>query len=180
MAPPPHIRRARLLLALVTAAFVLLLATPAVAAAPRISDQPALSAAIVERINEFRRDHGLRRLDVASGLVRAARGHTQAMATEGFFSHSRQGASVNTRLARYYAGAGTPGWAVGEAMFWKAGRASAAEVVSAWLRSPAHHRVLRTAAWDHVGVSAIVAENAPGVYGGRTVTIVVADFGTRG
>jgi hypothetical protein len=33
--------------------------------------------------------------------------------------------------------------------------------------------------WLEVGVGAVYAPSAPGVYGGRDVTIVTADFGVR-
>jgi uncharacterized protein YkwD len=177
--PGPDIRRASACLAALLAA-LLLGAGPAVASSPRVEVQPTLSAAIVERLNDVRRERGLRRLDVSPGLARAAREHALDMGREGYFSHSsREIASVSARLARYYPGSGRPGWSVGEVLFWTVGRASAAEVVEAWLGSPTHHRAIRDD-WDDVGVGAVVAANAPGVFGGRTVTIVVADFGSRG
>ena len=48
-----------------------------------------------------------------------------------------------------------------------------------WLNSPAHRRILMTPHWREIGISAVYAPAAPGVYGGRPVTIVTADFGVR-
>lgn len=164
----------------VLAALVVLVAGHGTATAAPVEVQPALGAAIVDRLNDLRHEYGLRRLDVSPGLTRAARDHAVSMGREGYFSHSsRSVASVSARLARYYPGSGKPGWEVGEVLFWAVGRASAAEVVAAWLASPMHHRTIRDS-WKDVGVTAVVATNAPGFFGGRTVTIVVGDFGTRG
>jgi uncharacterized protein YkwD len=179
--PGPHIRRARFFLALLLGTVAVGLAGQALAAGPEIEAQPVLADAIRERVNDYRHDHGLRRLDVAPGLVRAARELAVTMATEGTFSHTtRQVASVQARIARYYPGSDDPGWSVGENLYWSTGRASAADVVEAWFASPAHHQTLLSDRWEDIGLSAVVVKNAPGVFGGRTVTIVVADFGTRG
>jgi hypothetical protein len=39
--------------------------------------------------------------------------------------------------------------------------------------------VLLSPQWREVGLAALKARRAPGVYGGRSVTVVVADFGAR-
>jgi hypothetical protein len=48
-----------------------------------------------------------------------------------------------------------------------------------WLDSAAHRKIMLTARWREVGLSAIHVTSAPGTFGGREVTIVTADFGVR-
>jgi uncharacterized protein YkwD len=55
---------------------------------------------------------------------------------------------------------------------------SAREVLNLWLASPTHRATLLSPAWRDVGLGAVRAV-AGGVYGGRVVTILTADFGVR-
>jgi uncharacterized protein YkwD len=48
-----------------------------------------------------------------------------------------------------------------------------------WLNSPKHRKTMLRTRWREVGVGAVQAGSAPGVFGGREVTIVTADFGVR-
>jgi uncharacterized protein YkwD len=48
-----------------------------------------------------------------------------------------------------------------------------------WLDSPPHRKILLTSAWREVGLGAVRALAAPGVYKGLDVTILTADFGVR-
>ena len=48
-----------------------------------------------------------------------------------------------------------------------------------WLASPEHRRILLTRSWRQIGLAAIRADNAPGVYGGQSVVILAAEFGIR-
>ena len=48
-----------------------------------------------------------------------------------------------------------------------------------WLASPPHRANLLDPHWREVGLSAVHATSAPGVYGGEAATIVTADFGVR-
>jgi uncharacterized protein YkwD len=45
--------------------------------------------------------------------------------------------------------------------------------------SPGHRENLLSQRWREIGISAVHASSAPGVYGGQEVTIVTADFGLR-
>ena len=40
-------------------------------------------------------------------------------------------------------------------------------------------KIMLTARWREVGLSAVHVPSAPGTFGGREVTIVTADFGVR-
>jgi hypothetical protein len=48
-----------------------------------------------------------------------------------------------------------------------------------WLASPPHRRTLYSRLWRDVGLGAVAAESAPGVFGGEAMTVVTADFGVR-
>jgi len=135
--------------------------------------------AVVVGINEARVAQGLAPLRVSRQLRKAASEHALSMATLGYFSHSSaNGSSVIRRIASFYAARGSKSWAVGEVLIWRAGGISASSAVSSWLSSAGHARQL-LGSWRDVGVAAINDENAPGVFGGRDVTIVVVDLGTR-
>jgi uncharacterized protein YkwD len=47
------------------------------------------------------------------------------------------------------------------------------------MNSPPHRANLLSPRWREVGLAAVHVGRAPGVYGGREVTIVTADFGVR-
>jgi uncharacterized protein YkwD len=131
-------------------------------------------------INEARSTQKLRRLAVSRALVRAARQHALAMARLGFFSHSSaDGSSSSSRITSFYPVSGAAGWAVGEVLLWGKQGMSAGRIVSTWLASAPHRAQVLNRRWRELGVAAVDVDNAPGVYGGRDVTIVVVDFGTR-
>jgi uncharacterized protein YkwD len=130
-------------------------------------------------MNAARVAHGKPRLAVSAQLSRAAAAHARAMAGRGFFAHSdADGTPFWKRIGRYYRLSGYRSWRVGENLFWSPGAASPAQVVSSWLRSPPHRRDL-LGTWKELGVAVLAARDAPGVFGGEDVTIVVADFGSR-
>jgi uncharacterized protein YkwD len=47
------------------------------------------------------------------------------------------------------------------------------------MASPGHRAVLLSPRWRQVGIGILVRDNAPGVFGGRSVTVLTADFGVR-
>ena len=51
--------------------------------------------------------------------------------------------------------------------------------MTAWLVSPGHRENLLGAAFREVGISAVRAVGAPGVYGHRRVVVLTVDFGAR-
>ncbi|MCC6223257.1 MAG: CAP domain-containing protein [Thermoleophilia bacterium] len=175
-------RRPVAILALLLAIGVaLVLGAPASAAkADEAAPSESLAAAIVREINTTRAAHGLRRLTVATPLARSARQHATSMAALGYFSHtSPDGSSSARRITSFYPA--SEGWnaAVGEILAWATGNLTAERAVSMWLASAPHHDELLSRRWRNVGVSAVRVASAPGVYGGRDVTIVVVDFGRR-
>jgi uncharacterized protein YkwD len=48
-----------------------------------------------------------------------------------------------------------------------------------WLASPDHRANLMNPRWREIGVAAVYAADAPGVYQGLDVTIITTDFGVR-
>ena len=51
--------------------------------------------------------------------------------------------------------------------------------VQMWMNSPGHRAIILDRGWTQIGLSAVHVTNAGGTYGGRDVTILTADFGTR-
>ena len=142
---------------------------------------PTLARDLNTAINEARSTHKLRRLAVSSELTRAARQHALAMGRLGFFSHSSaDGSSSGTRITSFYGVSGSRSWAVGEVLLWGKRGLSARRVLASWLSSTPHRSEVLNRRWREIGVAALEVDNAPGVYGGRDVTLVVVDFGARG
>ena len=145
-----------------------------------VATMSALEQGVLADVNAFRQDHGLASLRSSTKLAAAARAHSVDMAKRGYFSHdSANGSSFATRLARYYPVRGSRYWSVGENLLWSSPDVDATSALNMWLDSPEHRRILLTARWREIGLSAVHVASAPGTYGGREVTIVTADFGVR-
>jgi hypothetical protein len=157
-----------------------LLAAPADATADRsAAARGALEQAILVEVNVVRREHGLVPLRRSPALAAAARQHSAEMVSRGYFDHSSaDGSSFARRIARFYP-AGRRYWAVGENLLWSTEEVDAARALDMWLRSPAHRRNILTPRWREFGLGAAHVVSAPGVFGGRAVTIVTTDFGVR-
>lgn len=174
-------RAARLVTAVISVVGLWAVAAPAGAT----SQAPATAMSALERgvlvdVNALRRDHGLPSLRLSTKLAAAARAHSVEMAKRGYFSHdSANGSSFDKRIARYYPLRGTHYWSVGENLLWSSPDVDAITALRMWLDSPEHRRILLTARWREIGLSAVHVTTAPGTYGGREVTIVTADFGVR-
>jgi uncharacterized protein YkwD len=102
------------------------------------------------------------------------------MAEDGYFRHnSPDGEAFSRRIARFYPVANYRYWSLGEIMAWSSGELDATAALKLWLGSPEHRAIMMRARYREVGVGAVYARSAPGVYGGLDVTIVTADFGVR-
>jgi uncharacterized protein YkwD len=102
------------------------------------------------------------------------------MASRGYFSHSSaNGSSFDRRIERFYRSSGKRYWSVGENLLWSSPDVDPVAALDMWLKSPAHRKVMLTARWREVGLSAVHVASAPGTFGGREVTIITADFGVR-
>jgi uncharacterized protein YkwD len=174
-------RAARLLTAALCVVGLWAVAAPAGAnsQAPT-SAMGALEQGVLADVNTLRHDHGLASLRLSSKLAAAARSHTVEMAKRGYFSHdSANGSSFDKRIVRYYPLGGSRYWSVGENLLWSSPDVDAAGALDMWMNSPEHRKILLTARWREIGLSAVHVAAAPGAYGGREVTIVTADFGVR-
>jgi uncharacterized protein YkwD len=165
------------------AVVVVAVAVPAVsvaAEAPRITPADRLESAVLDELNLVRLEHGLRPLRLSPSLTEAADLHSHVMVKSGYFGHeSPDGGHFARRIKGYY----KPGkvrrkWRVGENLIWRTDRLTARTAVTAWLASPGHRENL-LGAFREVGISAIRASGAPGVYGKRSVVVLTVDFGAR-
>jgi uncharacterized protein YkwD len=149
-------------------------------ASPRapVATLSQLESSVLVDINAFRVQHGLARLRLSRGLTAAARAHTQQMAQAGYFAHeSADGTAFWKRLRSFYAPKSY--WSVGENLLWSSPDIDGQHALQLWLASPEHRRNLVNPLWREIGVSAVHATQAPGVYQGLDVTIVTTDFGVR-
>jgi uncharacterized protein YkwD len=154
--------------------------TPAALSTRQISEMPELQAQVLHAINDLRQERGLSGLRLNSGLSTTALAHSVSMAQHGFFSHEEwNGSSFGQRIKRKYRPLPNSTWAVGENLVWASPSLSADQTIEMWLASSPHRKNLLSPTWREVGVGAVRASAAPGVYGGLDVTIVTADFGVR-
>ena len=160
------------------------LAAPSVAAESatrsRTASLDTFERSIVQEMNALRRARGLKPLRLSRGLSTAADGHSRAILRTGVFAHELPGGPrVLTRLRRHYPPLRRGRWAVGENIAALSPPATAHDIVAMWLASPPHRRTLYSRLWRDVGLGAVAAESAPGVFGGEAMTVVTADFGMR-
>jgi uncharacterized protein YkwD len=168
---------------LATAALALSIAAGASARSERsagIERVAPLETQVLAKINAIRAGHGLRPLRLSTSLSAAATQHSGQMARLGFFSHdSAGGGSMGTRVGHYYSSRGHRSWAVGENLLWSSPTIDADRALDLWMHSSGHRANLLSRQWREIGLSAVHADTAPGVYGGSQVTIVTTDFGAR-
>jgi uncharacterized protein YkwD len=129
-------------------------------------------------INERRKHRGLRRLHGSVALLTAAQEHSDAMATQNFFSHEGGDGSPATRAqgAGYTNGART--WGLGENLEWASGKAASPRaIVDGWMKSPEHRDVMLTARFRQIGIG--VTEGSPMNPDVPDAAMYTADFGYR-
>jgi uncharacterized protein YkwD len=178
------VARARLAPAVVLLALIalMLLAPKAHGAAARCapggSDQDTPRALRLELrclVNVERWRRGLPRLRPNGALFRAAGRHARDMVRRRYFSHySRTGGGPTSRIAGTGYLESSGGWVVGENIAWQELR-DPRWVVSSWMRSPSHRRILLSPQFRELGIG--VAKASPSG-DGRGLTTVV-DFGRR-
>ena len=126
-------------------------------------------------INAQRSRRGLRRLTPNGALFHAASGHARDMVRRRYVSHYSRGQGPTSRVAGAGYLRGASGYTVGENIAWQSAR-NLRWVISQWLRSPAHRRLLLLPSFKELGIG--VTKSTPrGHHGGLTV---VVDFGRRG
>lgn len=146
---------APMLRGLVVAWLIAIVALPASASASARQDRT--ETAILRAINSVRARHHLPQLRVSDALTRAADAHSAAMLRSGQFSHG----AMNARLRRY-----TRSRAIGENLAWMS-RCNGRKVVSMWLNSAPHRRIMLAGRFKMVGV---------GQRSAGSLCMVTADF----
>lgn len=153
---------------------------PLLALGVRVSEEESTEPPILRAINALRRRSGLRALRLSRPLAAAGDAHARALAATGQFTHDwPDGRRFDSWIPRYFRGGSRREWSVGENLLWTDGTLDAEQVVEAWLDSPGHRRILLTPGWRELGVGVVRAVGAGGVYGGRNVYVVAAEFGVR-
>ena len=165
------------------AAVLIVLVLPSVGSAESrsgVAPVGRLGSGLVAQINALRIAHGLVPLRLSPSLRAAANVHSTQMARLGYFSHdSANGGSFSSRIATFYPALGYRSWTVGENLLWASPDVGALRALKMWLASPPHRANLLNPRWREIGLVAVHARSAPGVYGNAPTTIVTADFGTR-
>ena len=173
-------RALRFALALAVLAAAALLADSALATSHSERMLGTMNHQILAAINRFRAAHGLVALRESAGLDRSARQHSLEMGRLGYFAHSSADGTVFwRRIQHYYPARGHSYWSVGENLVWRAPSLSAAGALTLWIGSPPHLKNLLSRQWRQIGISAVSAAHAPGVYGGQHAIIITTDFGVR-
>jgi uncharacterized protein YkwD len=145
-----------------------------------VSQVVSLEHPILVELNRIRRAHGLRPLRESPQLTRAAHAHLRALALSGQFRHEwPDGRHFDRWIRRFYPLAGARVWAVGENLIWSSTALTPDGVARAWLASPPHRHILLTPYWRELGIGAIRADHAGGVYDDADVMLAAAEFGAR-
>jgi uncharacterized protein YkwD len=174
---------ASLVVVLLLAGLAALLADSTRAAARQrsvTSQMPSLAAQVLADLNVFRAQHHLVALRVSRALNRSAANHSLEMATDGYFAHnSHDGSAFWKRIQAYYPARAHAYWSVGENLLWSSPDVDAAAALQLWEKSPEHLANMLSPRWRQIGISAVHATAAPGVFEGMEVTIITTDFGVR-
>jgi subtilisin family serine protease/uncharacterized protein YkwD len=151
-------------------------------ALPAITDPEAIEDELAAAINQLRRSHGLNALTTSSRLADAADAHARSLALAGAFTHRwplTPRAAFGRWIQRYYPPRSGHAWHVGENLLWSGDSVDPAHAVSLWLNSPSHRRVMLGLEWRELAIGVVRAERAGGVFAGRAVYLVAAEFGAR-
>ena len=157
-------------------AIALVLIACAVGAPPAGAAAGTSPAEVLRLLNAARAHHGAPPLRADRRLARAAAAHSRDMVANRYFAHrSRTGERPSQRIAHAGWMHGRRRWHVGENLAWGTlRRARPAAIVVAWLRSPAHRRIMLDRRYRFVGVGVARGIPFPGSRYGLTYT---ADFG---
>jgi uncharacterized protein YkwD len=123
------------------------------------------TASLLQAVNQTRRAHGLRPLQLDGALVRAAQFHSADMLRDEYFAHG----NFHGRMVEFH----VRGPVAGENLAWGNGPYTrAAAIIRAWLESPEHRRNLLRAGWTRIGIGV-----SSGTFlGNADVSVVTADF----
>jgi uncharacterized protein YkwD len=169
---------------IVVALFLVLVVAPAALARRTLERQTelrSLDTGVLAQLNAIRLAHGLRLLKLNPQLSAAAQGHSIEMLDDGYFAHeSFDGDPFWKRFSAYYSSSPHGTWSVGENLLWSSPDVDAAKALQLWMASPEHRQNILAPRWREIGIAAVHADSAPGLYGGQPVTVITTDFGFRG
>jgi len=156
-------------------------ATAASGTGPSARPLTSLELQVLRELNRVRAARGLAPVRSSRGLHSSAAKHSEEMLALGFFSHaSADGTGFSERIRRHYTDRGWKAWSVGETLLLSgSGRIDARAIVSTWIASTPHRRIIMSPGWQDAGIAARYRPDAPGYFGGAEATVVTADFGYR-
>jgi uncharacterized protein YkwD len=144
------------------------------------SELSALESGVYQQINFIRTEHGLAPLKLNAHLGEAADEHSRQMAADGYFEHeSADGTLFWKRIATFYPSGSSGYWSVGENLLWASPSVRSSAALQMWMHSPEHRANILDPHWREIGIAAVHAGRAPGVYGHRPITVITTDFGVR-
>ena len=128
---------------------VVLVCVPAVSqAAGKASYSGSTERSVLALLNDIRHEHGLPAFVASNALRGAAREHSSDMLSRGYFEHDSSKESFDRRIRRFLK---SP--LVGENIAWGTGKYASAEgIVSLWMHSPPHRRIILMSSLRRVGL----------------------------
>jgi uncharacterized protein YkwD len=147
--------------------------------APTEGDREAIREAVLCLVNRERAAHGEGPLKLNEDLDQAAQGHSESMASGGYFEHSGpEGGSFVSRLraAGYLHGSNLT-YDVGENIAWGSLQdATPSAIVAAWMASPGHRANILNPEFRDIGIGVI--SHLPASFGlGQSGAMYTEDFG---
>ena len=124
-------------------------------------------------VDERRRDAGRRAWRDDGRLDLAARRHAADMVERDYFAHQSPGGRDHMdRIRRTGWASGRTRWRAGEALAWGSGTAGTPRsIVTAWMRSAGHRRILLDSGYDAVGLG--VVRGTPSRVSDNAITVVL-------
>ena len=128
---------------------VALVCVPAVGqASTRSGYSASTEGQVVVLLNAIRHEHRLGTLTSSTALRKAARSHSSDMLAHGYFEHNSPKETFDVRIRRFLK---SP--LVGENIAWGTGKYASAEgIVSLWMHSPPHRRIILMSSLRRVGL----------------------------
>lgn len=146
---------------------------------PSEANLDAVRAATLCLVNRERTSRGERALRDDPHLQRAAQGHSESMADNGYFEHVGPGGDtpVDRMRAAGYIYSSSIGYEVGENIaFGTLWEATPAAIVAAWMASPGHRENILDPNYRDTGVG--IAPHVPAALGhGQAGALYTQDFG---
>ena len=146
---------------------------------PNQEDLANARAATLCLINRERAAQGELPLALEEDLQQTAQGHSEGMASAGYFEHTAPGGNTvleRLKAAGYINGA-TTAYEIGENIAWGSGRdATPASIVAAWMASPGHRANILNPGVRDTGIG--IAARLPSSLGaGQSGAMYTQDFG---